>query len=261
LKILWAQNPLLTVVELDEFDKEILWHRLKIERLEGCLAQGHFGLTVKFNEWRKSTCNGWSLDVAVDEALRDMGYDYVCGDTQRNGKSFDVEIDELTEACVAELAMGHSGDCTCVPCSCDKCHAETLVGVNTINGLGKHEASYIAGAFESQRTLDEAVAHLTDYEPKNVPEWGLPHVDRWREETRRAHEWLLAYRRDHFEFKLSTDATVALTTLAKRPGWFEITMPLVVRQELRAANFVVCNGHGKWRATDDGRTYLYAGTR
>jgi hypothetical protein len=202
MKILWNPNPLLSVVELDDADKKLLWHRTKIEQLEKKIASAHFDLDAKYGEWLTSIGKGRSLDATVAEALRSLDYAHVCGDENRSDRTFDEYVDWLTREYVEALSLGHGGDCTCVPCSCTKCHAEMLVGVDTIAGLGKHEASYIGGAFAPKgapaRTIDEAIAHLSDYEPKDVKDWGIPHVARWREEARRAHEWLIAYRREHF---------------------------------------------------------------
>jgi len=209
MRILWNPNPLLSIVELDDADKKLLWHRTKIERLEGRIASAHFDLDAKHGERLKSIGKGRSLEAAVAEAQRDLNYAHVCGDEKRGGKTFDEHIDDLVREYAEELSSEHSGDCTCVPCSCTKCHAETLVGVDTIAGLGKHEASYIGDAFAprgaSPRTIDEVIAYLSDYEPKDVQEWGIPHVARWREEAKRAHEWLMAYQREHF--KTSDDAS------------------------------------------------------
>jgi hypothetical protein len=202
MRIIWNPNPLATVVELDKADRTVLWHRVKIERLEEKIGSAYFDLDAEHGKWLESIGKGRSIDVAVAEALRHLDYAFISGDEKRRDKSFDEYIEELTQEYVQELASVHVGDCTCVACSCLKCHAETLVGVDTIRGLGKHEASYVGGAFEPKsappRTLDEVIAHLADYEPKDVPDWGIPHVTRWREEGRRAHEWLIAYRREHF---------------------------------------------------------------
>ena len=201
MRINWNHNPLLTVVELDEHDRQLLVLRTKVEMLEGRISEAHFDLDAEHGAWLKSIGKGRELSEAVEEAIRSLDYPYVCGDVDRNGQSFDVYVSERAKMYADELALGHSGDCTCVPCSCLKCHAENLVGIDTIAGLGKHEASYIGGAFgpkDSPRTLDAALVSLSDYEPKDVQEWGIPHVERWRGEAKRAHEWLIAYQREHF---------------------------------------------------------------
>lgn len=59
----------------------------------------------------------------------------------------------------------HMGDCTCVPASCPKCYAESLLGVDTIEGLGKYEAGKIHDVFcphndFDERTIDEVLEEL-----------------------------------------------------------------------------------------------------
>jgi hypothetical protein len=122
------------------------------------MAQAHFDLDTKH------IGKGHSLETAVTEAIRSLDYPYVSGDEDRNEKSFNTCVSELTD---------------------------------TISGLGKHEASYIDGLFTPGSMLDEVIALLADYEPKDVP-WGAPHMDRWRAEAKRAHGWLVSYRREHF---------------------------------------------------------------
>jgi hypothetical protein len=193
MKIIWTPNPLETVVELDGHDRAILWHRLKIERLEERMGQAHFGLNPEDREWHNKNVKPRTLDEAVMAALKLLDVESV-----EDGLAEDVEF------YAKELAEKHSGDCTCIPCSCLKCHAETLMGVDTIAGLGKHEALAIDGAFAEGRTIDQALAHLADYRPTKGKGWEKAteeefqaHVPRWVEEAKRAHAWLQKYRDAH----------------------------------------------------------------
>jgi len=204
MNIVWNPNPLATVVSLDEHDKALLWHRVKIAHLEEAIMGAHFDLDPEHQQWcRTSLKDRGSMIDFVADARRHIDYPYLCGDEEREGETFNKYVSKMTDELVSELASHHCGDCTCVASSCLKCHAEKLVGVNTIAGLGRHEASAIRGAFGSkgqppvdERALDEAIASLDNYEPKDA--CGLPHVDRWRQDARRAHDWLWAYREAHF---------------------------------------------------------------
>lgn len=188
MQIRWAPNPLKTIVELDEADKLLLREKLKTEELEENLCRV-------------------SLAKTLEEARQAADFEYICGDKDYGGKSFEVRLDERLAYYITDMLGEHDGDCVCVACSCGKCHAERLLGINTIRGLGKHEATKIGWAFmgdAGERTIDEAIERLRNYRPeyKFIPNWPeeewRKHVPRWIEEARRALTWLEAYRAIHF---------------------------------------------------------------
>ena len=88
-----------------------------------------------------------------------------------------------------------------------KCHAEYLMGINTIRDLGKHEASYIGSAFRSagldrEATSEEAIAHLraprqptrtAHYQERYTDEQWTEFVAKWAGDKTRALDWLVAY--------------------------------------------------------------------
>jgi hypothetical protein len=201
MKIIWTPNPLASIVELDEHDRQILWHRLKIEQLEERIGQANFDLNPETREWHNKNIKDRSLDEAVASALKNLDVEHI-------EERLNADLQEYVD----ELASKHSGDCTCVPCSCLKCHVESLLGVDTIPGLGKHEASYIDSAFRPldkdmpERTIDQALQYLRDYHPvkgegggweKATEEEFQRHVPRWTEEAKRAYVWLTNYQKEH----------------------------------------------------------------
>lgn len=147
MKITYTPNPLATIIELDDHDKEVLRLKLIVDTL-----------------------------------------------TERE------EVVFFTEA----LLEPHCGDCTCVPCSCLKCYAEQLFGINTIKGLRKHEATKIDAAFRSGKTIDEAIEALANYEVKTMASKNFTQeeLDKlmpiWRKQARQAGVWLKAYKAEHF---------------------------------------------------------------
>lgn len=103
----------------------------------------------------------------------------------------------------------HEGDCTCVPCGCCKCYAESLMEIDTIKGLGKHQASVIKLAFSTVDTIDDAIIFLENSKPVyrynlNWPksEWEKS-VPRWLQEAQQAKLWLIEYRNEHFKSGVS----------------------------------------------------------
>ena len=197
MKITYDENPLNTIVELDEHDTEVLWLKIKIDQMMWRLHSAHFYLT------EREKYNNFDLDKARQEC--DLDYFYNEEGGNENSK-INQRVDEIMEYLVDALKNAHCGDCTCVPMSCDKCHAEELLGINTTKGLGKHEGSMIFGAFgegpknnwTKQRSVHEVIVYLENYEPKADWEGWEAHADRWKAEAAEAAIWLKKYRDEHF---------------------------------------------------------------
>lgn len=196
MKITYNKNPLLTTVELDETDKTLLWHKIKIAELEERLSSVAFSLQ-----------EGKYFDLEDAKKMADT--DYYWSDNDNEKSQIDKRCDQLLAHFIEELQSTHVGDCTCVACSCSKCHAESILGIDTIPGLGKHEAHKIDGAFgaENQRSIEEAIERLSKFEinPENytsdawVKMGGYEQfVPRWKAEQERAHAWLINYKNQHF---------------------------------------------------------------
>ncbi len=189
MKINWHKNPLYSEVLLSEQEKRELWWKIRSEEMQDLLYEAHFRLKEgpHFN---------------IEEARNHVKPDYYLSDTGKTG--LDKRADELLAHFIEELAGWHVGDCTCVACPCSKCHAESLLGIDTIPGLSKHAAYKIRDAFGAANSaaLDDVIEQLRDYEPTppaDVESWNKvggwdKHVPRWRAEAAGAYEWLLAYR-------------------------------------------------------------------
>jgi hypothetical protein len=114
----YAPNPLRTVIELNDSDRERLRLKIEIEELEERVCGANFHLEP-----------GERFDPAAAlRALDVVGLE----DTPRRKR-----IAELAGVYEAEMMHSHAADCTCFPSPCVKCHAEGMVGVDTIAGLGK----------------------------------------------------------------------------------------------------------------------------
>ena len=181
--IRYHPNPLCTAVELDERNIENLRLKTIIENLEIRVYGAHYYLGKGDTDAAVA-----ELDV---ESLEDS--------------PLNKHIGEWLEIHIRSLQGEHFGDCTCVPSSCFKCHAERLLGINTIAYLGKHQAHKIVLAFANGRTLDDAISWLSDYKPKRDGAWlRYPeesfnqHVPGWIVEASGAAEWLRGYRQKHF---------------------------------------------------------------
>jgi len=201
MKITYKPNPLDTVIELEPHEVEILKLKLEIDELQNAICAGWMHLNDKDEKW-------YDPKKARDE----LDHEYWYSD------KFKARIQELADHYVEELKSTHCGDCTCVPMSCSKCHAEYIIGSDTlkVNGVyvGKHSLYKIDAAFnKNTRTIDEAIESLEnpDYSWDKVPAdsgWRKyedgqqayeKHIPRWKEECKHALNWLKSYRDTHFK--------------------------------------------------------------
>lgn len=181
MKIKYAQNPLLSIIELDDTERTILWYRIKVKEMEEMLFEAHFYL----QEGREY--------FSIERARTAVEADYYCTDDK---SPLDKRVDMLYECALSELTSRHSGDCTCFACSCAKCWTEQLLGIDTIKGLGKHEAHKIQSIFHADENISaaEALVRMQNQAPIEVTkDWHEQHIERWRAERIRALEWFSNY--------------------------------------------------------------------
>lgn len=201
MKIIYKEDPLATVVELDEQETEILRLKIKLEQYEEMIFSAHWSLT-RSAEYLAGLPRPQTIEQAREEAIKELDPEYWCDD----GNKLDARVDELLKHYVEELKGYHVGDCTCFPASCSKCHAESILGIDTIKGLGKHPGHKIYSMFNYKdgetwktRGIDEVLEMLRTYEPKADWAGWEDHVPRWKAEGQRAYEWLLKYKEEHLD--------------------------------------------------------------
>jgi hypothetical protein len=143
--------------------------------------------------------NPLRTQVFLDEKEKEEFKEKIKNDLNEYGEQY---REELYEEYVKEIEEGeHDGDCVCSPMSCLKCNAESLLSINTIKGLSKYSAAIISTVFRHDKDAIEELRVKFSKEHKEFKEWWIPHIDRWNKEREEAIEWLLAYKKEHFDDK------------------------------------------------------------
>lgn len=188
MKINWQQNPFRTTVELDERDKQMILVSYQNDQYSDILCDLNMRLKGDFSDPPLT-------DIEEIKKIADKWAE-ICN----------LEVDSpLIADCISYIDDQHMGDCTCVPCSCIRCWVESWLGIDTLKGLGKHQAAKVLGAFgkDGNKTIDEAIASL-----EKVPEYKKSdtwpdqvgydvHIPRWERERESAIKWLKAYKEEH----------------------------------------------------------------
>jgi hypothetical protein len=186
MKITYNDNPLATVVELDDKDRELLKAKIWIEKLEDDIFEAHHVLMK---------------NADIETAIRVLDVAVKYDDDENKDKYVNWRLNIFEEA----LKSNHWGDCTCVPSSCIKCYAEDLLGIDTIKGLWKQCGVQIQTVFvdNTNKSIDEAIEELTNYNPvrgaantmwlkRPQAEWDACLVH-WQKTAKKTVEWLIEY--------------------------------------------------------------------
>jgi hypothetical protein len=171
-KITYTSNPLNSVIELDQNQKREFYQLVKNYELKDIIYAIRYRLKEKIPD--------------TDDIIR------LC----KLSKS-DEYVNQLYESLLDSLDDGHYGDCICVCCSCTKCMAEELLGINTIAGLEPHSANWISCSFSNGETLDEAIEYLKEPLTRKQ-DIKQSDYDRWSKERVDALHWLIEYRKGKY---------------------------------------------------------------
>jgi hypothetical protein len=164
MKITYTPNPLTSVVELEEHEVELMRLRIKVNEMEDMLFQAHFNLVNRQQDM--GSLKALTPAEAIAEAVKELDPDYWCQDGESR---LDRRVDELTQHYVEALKDSHAGDCNAFPASCSKCHAEELLGINTLGTYpGKqvlhslyHTFNYREGDVWKDRPVSEVLSMLS----------------------------------------------------------------------------------------------------
>lgn len=149
MNIVYNENPLCTRVELDVHEAKNFWNLIKMAEMEELLFDAHFHM--QDDRWND-----------MEAARRAVDPDYYMNEEDDKPTKLDQRVQVLYDYYMTDLLSSHGGDCTCFPASCSKCHAENMLGVDTISGLGKHSGNYVFAMFrgEEPKTCAQVIATM-----------------------------------------------------------------------------------------------------
>lgn len=194
MRIVYHPNPLRTQFFLDPTEEQILWFKIKITEMDNLLFEADFRLHEQYFD--------------LDAARKAVDSSYYQSDDDNEPSKLDQRVSQLCSLAIQELRSDHFGDCTAVACSCGKCYAEQLLGVDSIPKASKSILSAIRGAFKTnETTLDEALTCLStwhlDLSPEEIQTWNdhggyEQYIEGWKKQRKAAYEWLRRYQEEHF---------------------------------------------------------------
>lgn len=108
---------------------------------------------------------------------------------------------ERVQMWLEEIDTEHCGDCTCVPCSCTRCHMERLLGIDTLP-VGKHVAYRLRDLWLGDCGSDEQKEEIRQRHAANkAKNYGLTDEQlghwkpKWDEQQGRAEEYYAEHKR------------------------------------------------------------------
>jgi hypothetical protein len=193
MNIIYKDNPLTTEIELNEEEQSKLWYKVKIAKMEEKLFDASYYLEGEnFN---------------LEKAKFSVNQNFYFGENDDEESPLDKEANEMFINLSIELKSMHAGDCTCIPCSCFKCYAESLVGVDTLKGLSKYSAEKIMSGFgygKDNKTIEEVINDMENDDcipTEDLERWEKmggyeQYIPRWKNELEEALKWLKTYKQE-----------------------------------------------------------------
>lgn len=162
VKVTIMPDPLNAKVELTEAAKrEFAWRMIMEDVFGNTIYSAYHDLDPKnksFFDSLKRQKNPQQDAFRKLESYVKMwfGEDETDGDDGVGDKLFERLKDwSHVNFSIEELNMPHAGDCTAVACSCSRCQAESVLGINTLLS-GKHVNYRLAGMYFEETATQEA---------------------------------------------------------------------------------------------------------
>lgn len=179
MKIHYHRNPFKSKITLTSIEKKELLYKLTIKRLHSMMDMA----SAYLSRSRPRLFN-------PEKALNSVNIQY----RSANGElpsQFDLQCQQEFDEMLKALSGEHLGDCVQVACSCTKCEAESLLGINTLPNMHQKTGGLLFEAFRLENEEDShddperAMSYLQDLRNKSIDNTS---------EVDAAIRWLTAYR-------------------------------------------------------------------
>lgn len=205
MEIIYKHNPLLNKVILNDTEKKLLFWKIVLSEFEDEIWSLKFRLESYLD-------NKLDPDEIGHEPLKEYTKEFLADPIRKTYEKIDtiaegmikIEYDESKiKYFIDALQEMHDGDCISQPCSCLKCHAESMLDIESMPNYPGGIGLALVYAFQTKdefvgdkKTIDDAIDYLSnrDYTEYENQEFYKSHVVRWKERDKKAYEYLLYYK-------------------------------------------------------------------
>lgn len=203
MEIIYQHNPLLNKVILNDAEKKLLFWKVVQSEFEDEIWSLKFRLEAYLdhkldpNEIEHKPLKKYTKEFLADPIRKT--YEKI--DTLAE-EMIKIEYDESKiKYFVDALQEMHDGDCIGQPCSCLKCHAESMLDIESMPNYPGDIGHALFSSFSSpnyvynEKTIDEAIDFLTNRKYTN-PGVEQKYVEGWKERDKKAKEYLIYYKKE-----------------------------------------------------------------
>jgi hypothetical protein len=184
VQIEYTQNPLTSIIHLDDMDREKLKSKIMIAELSDIINDAKFRL--------KDKSPYFSVKLA-QEALDDIG-------------NIENEVTTQYDYYIEVASQSHIGDCTAFPATCGKCLLENYLDINTLNCNSKSILCLVQHTFirlGDDATCSQAIEQLKSVNYNIPDDWKIRadiyynNVDTFKRDNQQTIKYLENYRYEH----------------------------------------------------------------
>lgn len=204
MQIIYQHNPLLNKVILNDIEKKLLFWKVVYSEFEDVIWTLKFQLESYLDNKLDPAKIGY-------EPLKKYTEEFLANPIKKTYEKIDTLAEEMIKIeydeskikyFVDALQEMHDGDCISQPCSCLKCHAESMLDIESMPNYPGNIGHALFSSFSSpnyvynEKTIDEAIDFLGNRDYTEYENQELYKPDRWKERDKKAKEYLIYYKKE-----------------------------------------------------------------